>query len=68
MYFTCHSRFSYITVIQKWNLAHLLDEDHHPLLQTDQFLRNPLGLVEQHVRSIIVAVQRGLQVHQRLDP
>lgn len=57
-----------VTVIQRCDLTHLLDEDHHPLLQTDQFLRHPLGLVEQHVRSAIVAIQCGLQVDQRLDP
>jgi len=50
------------------DMTHLPDEDHHPLLQTDQFLRHPLGLVEERFGSVVVAIQRGLQVVQRLDP
>lgn len=52
----------------KRDVTHLLDEHHHALLQTDQFLRHPLGLVQQHVRSMVVAIQRHLQVNQRFDP
>lgn len=48
--------------------THLLDEDDHALLQTDEFLRHPLGLVEQYNWCVVVLVQRGLQVDQRLDP
>lgn len=50
------------------DVTHLPDEDHHSLLQTDQFLRNPLGFVEQHIWSVVVLVQCGLQVDQRRNP
>lgn len=47
---------------------HLLHEDHDALLQADEFVRHPLGLVEQHFRGVVIKAQRGLQVDERFDP
>lgn len=49
-------------------LIHLADENHHPLLQSEQFIRHPLGLVNQIAGGIGIALKRSLQVEERFDP
>lgn len=49
-------------------LIYLADEDHHPLLEAEQFIRHPLGLVQQSVGGVIVTIKSSLQIDQGFHP
>lgn len=49
-------------------LIYLADEDHHPLLKAEQFIRHPLGLVEQSVGGVVITIKSSLQIEQGFHP